>query len=194
MTVACALCHINGNYALSIAPTDCGNSGCHLTTWQQTNAPPHSAAGPTFAAANCSTCHTAVSWTTATFDHSTTGFTLSGLHVSPVPTPCASCHVNNNYALNSTACYGCHLAAWQSTATLGGSVPNHITAGFPTDCSLCHSTTNWTTSTFNHATTTFPLTGAHTSVACAACHVNNNYSGTLATDCYMRLALACLAS
>ena len=183
-TVACNLCHINNNYALSIAPTDCGNSGCHLTTWQQTNAPPHSAAGNTFAVANCSTCHTTVSWTTATFDHSTTGFALTGMHISPTPTPCASCHVSNNFALNSTACYGCHLAAWQSTTTLGGAVPNHITAGFPTDCSICHSTANWTTSTFNHATTTFPLTGAHTTVACALCHVNGNYSGTLPTDCY----------
>ena len=183
-TVACALCHINNNYALTIAPTDCGNSQCHLTDWQGTNAPPHSAAGPTFAAANCSTCHTTVSFTTATFDHSTTGFALTGMHISPTPTPCISCHVSNNYSLTSTACYGCHTADWQSTATLGGAVPNHITAGFPTDCSICHSTSNWTTSTFNHSTTTFPLTGAHTTVACALCHVNGNYSGTLPTDCY----------
>ncbi|HLJ24208.1 MAG TPA: hypothetical protein VKT71_08890 [Candidatus Acidoferrales bacterium] len=183
-TVACSLCHISNNYSLNIAPTACGTSGCHLTDWQNTNAPPHSAAGATFAAANCSTCHTTVSWTTATFDHSTTGFALTGMHVSPSPTPCASCHVANNYTLNSTACYGCHVAAWQSTTTLGGAVPNHITAGFPTDCSICHSTTNWTTSTFNHSTTTFPLTGAHTTVACALCHVNGNYSGTLPTDCY----------
>jgi len=188
-TVACNLCHINNNYALSIAPTDCGNSGCHLNTnygggWQGTNAPPHSSAGPAFAVANCTNCHTTVSFTTATWDHGTTGFALTGLHISPTPTPCASCHVSNNYALNSTACYGCHLAAWQSTTTLGGAVPNHITAGFPTDCSICHSTANWTTSTFNHATTTFPLTGAHTTVACALCHVNGNYSGTLPTDCY----------
>jgi hypothetical protein len=182
--VACNLCHINNNYSLTIAPTDCGNSGCHLTTWQQTNAPPHSAAPATFAAANCSTCHTTVSWTTATFDHTTTGFALTGMHVSPTPTPCTSCHVSNNYSLNSAACYGCHVAAWQSTATMGGAVPNHITAAFPTDCSICHSTTNWTSATFNHNTTTFPLTGAHTTVACALCHVNGNYSGTLPTDCY----------
>ncbi|HEX3376707.1 MAG TPA: hypothetical protein VHS29_07590 [Candidatus Acidoferrales bacterium] len=187
--VACALCHINGNYALSIAPTDCGNSGCHLNTnygggWQGTNAPSHSAAGPLFAVANCTNCHTTVSFTTATFDHSTTGFALTGMHISPSPTPCASCHVGNNYSLSSTACYGCHTTDWNSTATLGGAVPNHITSGFPTDCSICHSTTNWTTSTFNHSTTTFPLTGAHTTVACALCHVNSNYSGTLPTDCY----------
>jgi hypothetical protein len=183
-SVACNLCHINGNYSLNIAATACGTSGCHLTDWQNTNAPPHAAAAATFPVTNCASCHTTVSWTTATFNHSTTGFTLTGMHISPTPTPCTSCHVSNNYSLNSTACYGCHLADWQNTTTLGGAVPNHITAGFPTDCSVCHSTANWTTSTFNHSTTAFPLAGAHTTVACALCHVNGNYSGTLPTDCY----------
>ena len=180
-TVACALCHIGNNYSLTIGPTDCGNSGCHLTTWQQTNAPPHPAAGATFAAANCSTCHTTSSWTTATFNHSTTGFALTGLHVSPTPTPCVSCHVSNNFTLSSAACYGCHVVAWQSTARLGGVVPNHITAAFPTDCSLCHTTSAWTGAVFNHAATGFPLTGFHATVPCAGCHINNNYSITITT-------------
>jgi hypothetical protein len=188
-TVACVLCHISGNYALNIAPTACGTSGCHLNTnygggWQGTTTPPHASAGPLFAVANCANCHTTVSFTTATFDHSTTGFALTGMHISPSPAPCAACHVGNNYTLSSAACYGCHVADWNSTATLGGSVPNHITAAFPQDCSVCHSTTNWTSATFNHSTTTFPLTGAHTTVACALCHVGGNYSGTLPTDCY----------
>jgi len=188
-SVACATCHLNGNYALAIAPTDCGNSGCHLSTnygggWQGTTAPTHSSAGPLFAVANCTNCHTTVSFTTATFTHSTTGFALTGMHISPAPTPCVSCHIANNYALNSAACINCHLPAWTSTTTLGGAVPNHVTAGFPQDCTLCHSTTNWTTSTFNHATTTFPLTGTHLTTACALCHVSNNYSGTLPTACY----------
>jgi hypothetical protein len=182
--VACTLCHVNNNYTLNIAPTACGTSGCHLTTWQNTNAPPHSAAGSTFAVTNCAGCHTTVSFNTSTFDHSTMGFTLTGMHVSPSPTPCASCHVSNNFRLNSKACYGCHLANWQSTATIGGAVPNHITAGYPTDCSFCHSTTNWTSGTFNHNTTGFPLTGAHTSVTCALCHVGGNFNGTLPKDCY----------
>src|SRR5258706_11138574 len=130
--VACNLCHINSSYVLTTTPTDCGNSGCHLTTWQQTTNPVHPTAGATFAATNCSTCHTTVSWTTATFDHSTTGFALAGTHMSPTPTPCVSCHVSNNYTLTSTDCYGCHQTSCPSTATLGGVVPNHITAGFPT--------------------------------------------------------------
>src|SRR5260370_784137 len=79
-SVPCPSCHVNNNYNLQIAPTDCGNSGCHLTTWQQTNNPVHSSAGAPFAAANCSTCHNTVSWTTAIFDHATTGGALTGSH------------------------------------------------------------------------------------------------------------------
>jgi hypothetical protein len=193
--VACTSCHINNNYTLTIAPTDCGNSGCHLTTWQQTNNPVHPNAGAPFAAANCSTCHNTITWTTATFDHSTTGWALTGSHqLAPAGkvVACTDCHTGNNYTFTAanTDCYGCHIAAWQSTTTLGGAVPNHITAGFPTSqCSTCHTTTSWT-STFNHATTGFPLTNSHQLapagkvVACTSCHINNNYTLTIApTDC-----------
>src|SRR6266403_543725 len=193
--VACTDCHINNNYTLATAPTDCGNSGCHLTTWQQTNNPVHSSAGAPYAAANCSTCHNTITWTTATFDHNTTGFPLTGSHqMAPAGkvVACTDCHVGNNYTLTAanTDCYGCHQVAWQSTMTLGGVVPNHVAAGFPTSqCSTCHTTTTWT-STFNHATTGFPLTNSHQmapagkSATCAACHINNNYTLTIApTDC-----------
>src|SRR6266403_137131 len=95
--VACASCHVNNNYTLTITPNDCGNSGCHLTRWQQTTTPVHSTSGPAFAATNCATCHTTKGWDSASFDHSTTGFALTGTHASPSPTPCASCHVSNNY-------------------------------------------------------------------------------------------------
>jgi hypothetical protein len=189
-TVQCSACHINGNYALQIGPTDCGNSGCHLTTWQQTNSPVHSTAGAAFAAANCANCHTTAGWDAASFNHSMTGFTLVGTHMSPTPTPCASCHINNNYTLNSTDCYGCHAAAFTSTTTIGGTVPNHVAAGFPTtaaQCTSCHPITTWAAGMFDHSTTGFPLTGAHadpTKAPCSACHVNNNYSGNLPTDCY----------
>ena len=185
--VACNLCHINNNYNLTIAPTDCGNSQCHLTTWQQTTTPVHSTSGSAFAAANCATCHTTAGWTAAAFDHSVTGFTLTGTHMSPTPTPCAACHVSNNYSLNSADCYGCHQAAFVSTTTIGGAVPNHVTAGFPTTasaCATCHPITTWSAGVFNHTATGFPLTNGHANVACALCHINNNYSLTIAaTDC-----------
>jgi hypothetical protein len=185
--VACSACHINNNYNLQVAPSACGTSGCHLTTWQQTNNPVHSSSGPAFAVTNCSNCHTTAGWDSASFDHSATGFTLTGTHKSPSPTPCASCHVNNNYSLNSADCIGCHLSSWNSTPTLGGSVPDHIKAGFPTTaaaCAQCHPITTWSAGTFDHTAFGFPLTNGHANVACASCHINNNYNLNIsATAC-----------
>ena len=189
---ACTDCHINNNYSLTMGPTDCGNSQCHLNTnygggWQGTNDPVHSAAGAAFAAANCSNCHNTVSFLTATFDHSATGWPLLGSHqLAPAGkvNKCSDCHINNNYNFTSanTDCYGCHQAAWNSTPTYGGNVPNHISAGFPTSlCSQCHDTVAWTDSTFNHATTGFPLTNSHQIApagkvtGCDQCH-NGNYT------------------
>ena len=190
---ACAQCHINNNYNLQIAPTDCGNSGCHLTTWQQTNNPGHSTAGSPFAAANCSTCHDTISWNDSSFNHSVTGFALVGTHASPNPTPCVSCHVNNNYNLTSTDCMSCHQPAWNSTQTLGGNVPNHVAANFPATasaCSTCHTITAWSNGVFNHSSTGFPLTNSHQIAPagkvtqCTQCHVGGNYTLNIQpTDC-----------
>jgi hypothetical protein len=192
--VPCASCHINNNYNLQIAPTDCGNAGCHLSKWQQTNNPVHSTSGAAFAAANCANCHTTKGWDAASFDHSVTGFALVGTHMSPSPTPCAACHVSNNYTLNSTDCMGCHQTAWNSTQTLGGNVPNHVAANFPSSasaCSSCHTITVWANGKFDHSTTGFALTNSHQMspagkvTACTQCHVGGNYNLTSAnTDCY----------
>jgi hypothetical protein len=177
-TLACSQCHVGNNYSLQIALNDCGNSQCHLITYNQTNNPPHLASAALFPITQCSNCHTTVSWTAA-FDHSKTTFPLTGAHLSVA---CATCHTDNYAGTLARDCYTCHLKDWNSTQTLGGAVPNHVTSVFPHDCTLCHSTTNWTTSTFNHNATTFPLLGAHTTVACATCHTDN-YAGTLPTTC-----------
>ena len=190
----CAQCHINNNYSLKIAPTDCGNPSCHLTTWQQTNNPTHSTAGSAFAAANCSQCHDTIAWTDlGSFNHSLTGFALVGTHSSPNPTPCVSCHVNNNYTLSSTDCMSCHQSSWNSTQTLGGSVPNHVAANFPSTasaCASCHPITTWAAGQFDHSTTGFPLQNSHQMApagkvtACTQCHVGGNYNlNILPTDC-----------
>lgn len=56
-----------------------------------------------------------------------------------------------------------------------------MSSNFPTDCTLCHNTTDWLQATFDHSKTNFPLTGAHTTVDCAQCHTSG-YAGT-PTDC-----------
>jgi hypothetical protein len=164
-SLQCAQCHVNNNYSL----TSGACWGCHQNDYNVTNAPPHKSAN---FPQDCSGCHTTTDWNGATFNHATTGFALVGLHASQ---QCAACHVNNNYSLTSGACWGCHQNDYNNAFT-----PPHKASGFPQDCTQCHgvSITNWTTATFDHATTGFALTGAHTSQQCAACHVNNNYSLT----------------
>jgi hypothetical protein len=86
--------------------------------------------------------------------------------------------VNNNYTTLPTDCYSCHKTDYNNTNN-----PNHVGAGFPTDCTVCHTTTSWAGAVFDHSKTPFPLTGAHITVACSQCHINNVFVGT-PTDCY----------
>ncbi|MCX6173907.1 MAG: cytochrome c3 family protein, partial [Ignavibacteriales bacterium] len=59
---------------------------------------------------------------------------------------------------------------------------NHVAQGYPTDCAKCHTTVAWNAVTFNHSTTSFPLTGSHVNVSCALCHTNG-FSGGTPTTC-----------
>ncbi|HET9409826.1 MAG TPA: hypothetical protein VFO39_21505 [Candidatus Sulfotelmatobacter sp.] len=169
----CTDCHIGNNY--NLANMTCVS--CHQKDYTNALSPVnHPAASfPT----TCESCHDTVLWTDGKFNHAATGFTLTGAHTVP-PRQCSDCHVNSNYKLSSAACVTCHLKDYQATNN-----PNHAAAGFPQQCELCHDTTVWTDSTFNHNNTAFPLTGSHTVPPrqCSDCHVNNNYT-TLPTACY----------
>jgi hypothetical protein len=168
VNVPCAQCHVNGQFAGT--PRACAS--CHMADFQKTTNPNHVAAGfPT----DCSICHTTASWQGAKFDHSTTGFPLTGAHAQ---LSCQSCHVGGKFTALSANCVGCHLKDFNSTNN-----PNHVQAGFPQQCEICHTTTAWTPATFNHNLTSFPLTGAHASVPCASCHIGGVFAGT-PTDCY----------
>jgi len=170
--VACTTCHASGIYK-GLA-TDCAS--CHIATYNATNNPPHAQAG--FAASACATCHTTSGWDTANFNHAQF-FPLTNGHAN---LQCTQCHIGGNYANAPTTCYGCHAPDYNNTANIAG-VPNHVTANFPQDCTVCHTTVTWLNANFNHSTTSFPLTGAHVSVPCATCHTDN-YKGTLPTTCY----------
>jgi len=166
----CTDCHINNNYTLN--STACFS--CHQKDYTGATSPVSHTGFPT----TCESCHDAVRWSDGKFDHSTTGFPLTSSHTVP-PRQCTDCHLNNNYTLNSTACFSCHQKDYTGTTA-----PAHAAAGFPTTCELCHDTSVWTNSTFNHDKTAFPLTGSHTVPprVCADCHVNGNYT-TLPINC-----------
>jgi hypothetical protein len=167
----CAQCHINNNYNLTSANTAC--VGCHQTDYNNAKTPiDHLKLGfPT----TCQNCHDTTDWMNGKFDHSTTGWPLTGFHLSS--TQCSQCHVNNNYSLTTanTVCSSCHMPDYNGATT----PVNHVAAGFPTTCELCHDTVLWTNGKFDHSTTGWPLTGFHlSSTQCNQCHVNNNYKLT----------------
>jgi hypothetical protein len=164
----CSACHANNRYAGT--PTQC--SGCHLTDYNNTTNPNHKAAG---FPQDCSVCHSTSAWKGATFNHSTTRFPLTGAHTS---VGCSNCHGGGVFSGLGTACATCHATAYNNTKN-----PDHRASGFPQQCEVCHSTSAWTPASFNHSTTRFALTGAHTRVACANCHIGGKYQGT-PMDCY----------
>lgn len=160
-TAACVSCHRSG-YAGTSA--DC--LACHQNDFNGASNPSH-VGFPT----SCQSCHGVSAWQPASFDHNATGFALSGAHRSVA---CTSCH-RNGYSGTASECLSCHQADYS-----GATNPRHT--GFPTSCQSCHSSTAWQPASFDHGATGFPLTGAHRSAECAACH-RTGFSGT-PSDCF----------
>jgi len=156
--VKCGNCHTSGYRG---TPKECFS--CHQNDDQ------HNGQFGT----NCARCHVTSAWSDVNFDHSETGFVLTGRHFNVA---CTACHVNGVYKGTATICYACHKA------------DDHHNGQFGTECSTCHNTSGWANVSFDHATTGFPLTGSHKAVNCLSCHVNGKFKGT-PTNCF-----ACHAS
>jgi len=163
----CLACHAE---RFKGAPRDC--LGCHVQAFNRAQNPNHLAGSfPT----DCVGCHRETSWRPATFtDHGRTRFPLTGAHAR---VDCARCHQAGRYSGTSAECVACHRDRYDATRS-----PNHSTAGMPTACATCHTTTAWQPASFDHARTRFPLAGAHQRVACTSCHAAGRYKGTV-TDC-----------
>ena len=167
-TLPCTSCHIGGQFAGT--PAACIN--CHQADLQSATNPNHLSGG---FSTDCSQCHNTTTWTTSTFDHNAvSGFPLTGAHATVA---CTQCHTGNNFATAPRTCNGCHMTDYNQTTN-----PNHAQAAFPTDCSLCHSTIDWTGATFNHSTDNIPADRRSRDGAVRHCHVNNNYT-TIPTNC-----------
>ena len=108
----------------------------------------------------CSACHTTTSWraegsaqTAGKFDHSKTGFPLTGQHRN---TPCVGCH-NATTALKRD-CVSCHEDLHRGRLSQA--------------CDRCHSAVSFriTKPLELHRMTRFPLTGMHVLADCSECH------------------------
>jgi hypothetical protein len=109
---------------------------------------------------SCQNCHTTTAWKSVQgFDHSRTGFPLTGTHRQKA---CMSCHAGQRWKGLGTSCVSCHARDDAHNGSRG------------TNCASCHNTGNWRSADFDHSTTGFPLVGGHASTSCAGCHGAGN--------------------
>ena len=127
---------------------------------------------------DCSSCHNESDWRPdeRIASHQETRFPLVGAHATA---PCWACHPGADTGVfrgADTACESCHLADLAQATN-----PDHVAAGFTTDCDRCHIPTSWGGAGFKHPG--FPLSGAHARADCTQCHPGGVFSGT-PSDCY----------
>ncbi len=129
-------------------------------------------------AAGCLSCHSGASWSEVKFDHSLTGYPLTGRHAG---VECKACHTASfpfrtgsgnrlvipDFAKRKTQCSECHKDKHQ-----GQFREAPAKEGQPVvKCDRCHTTTDWYAEKFDHDTQSrFKLEGAHERARCDACH------------------------
>lgn len=121
----------------------------------------------------CSSCHVVDGWNIVRNAgaerefHKKTKFPLEGAHLD---VDCKLCHgpfpgqPSKFKGLEHETCAGCHPDGHEGQLFTSGKMP---------DCGTCHSVQGFTPVKFSlveHATTRFPLEGAHQVVPCASCH------------------------
>ncbi len=172
----CTQCHVLGN---KVSDSKC--LACHTEIQSRITAQKgyHSSADVT--GKSCGSCHNEhngkdarlMRFNTETFNHSLTGYTLTGAHAA---VDCPDCHNSgfisvqklksrkNTYLGLDAKCLSCHADYHQQT--------------LPGSCLDCHGTDSFKpASKFNHSTSRFPLAGKHKTVDCQKCHKKETING-----------------
>jgi hypothetical protein len=109
---------------------------------------------------DCADCHGVENWQVKTdslnFDHSRTGFPLTGVHKV---TDCRDCHTSLVFNHIGVSCVDCHTDIHKGE--------------FGFVCQNCHAPQTWENRQDifeNHSETRFPLLGVHALVDCESCH------------------------
>ena len=176
ITLDCEQCHTptqQGQLMFVNRSSECVD--CHRSDYVATTNPNHQAGG---LSTNCIQCHGTDTWPRARFSHAGTSFPLTGAHRAVA---CSQCHGDGVYAGKDASCVSCHQQAYDGTSD-----PPHASTGFSTNCATCHTTQTWSGAKFDHAGTSFPLTGAHVSLTCNQCHADGVYAGknTACVSCH----------
>jgi hypothetical protein len=118
--------------------------------------------------AACETCHSSATFAVTSFEHPRERHLFEAAHAT---LECTACHTpapiprtgrvamaGRRFTETPVACASCHRDV-------------HI-GQLDRDCAVCHTTaaSTFAIATFDHARTSFPLTGAHATTKCADCH------------------------
>jgi hypothetical protein len=184
LATACIDCH---NAAHSQEPQryvfeDTRCTSCHADPHELTNS----------GTSTCESCHSVQSWKPILrFNHDSTRMPLRGAHRV---VDCLACHKpkeETGAALKTIVfrgapnqCSDCHedVHGGQFKARSDGS-----------NCGSCHGLGGWRPSTFNHSQTELPLDGAHSGVACIACHKTVTSDGQRSVVLYSKAPKECAA-
>ncbi|WP_136073129.1 hypothetical protein [Candidatus Ulvibacter alkanivorans] len=162
--VDCKACHTT--LVFDEAPTDCFS--CHTDVHSQS------------VGNDCMRCHTSESWLVFNIPeiHEENGFPLIGAHTN---LSCVECHSDESTLIFNrigNECIECHRDDYVATQN-----PNHLAAGFSTDCLECHNPLGfgWDAEGITHDF--FPLTQGHDIQDCNQCHTTGNFSDA-SPDCF----------
>ena len=173
----CSRCHTSGTDYSNIS-SDCFS--CHESDYLTSSNPNHQQAN---LSTNCLECHTTnPDWRPADFRiHDNLYFPIySGEHNGEWES-CTDCHTTpSNYSIFT--CTDCHEHNSSDMNEEHSGISGYVYSS--NACFECHPTGS-EDFIFNHNTSNFPLTGAHTTTDCASCHTDG-YSGTSSNcaDCH----------
>ncbi len=157
-SVQCRSCHPSLVFSDQKEKTTCNN--CHKDVHGNT------------VGSNCARCHSPNTWIVENVAeiHRSGRFPLLGNHAKA---ECSQCHKDVSklrFDPLGISCFDCHQANYMATQS-----PNHVKAGFSTDCQQCHAVNSpvWATTTVDHSF--FPLVGGHAIANCFACHSHTTF-------------------
>jgi hypothetical protein len=137
--------------------------------------PPAPPTHPPSASRDCARCHVTAAWErlrpgVAGFDHRRTGFPLRGAHAALL---CDRCHAGSATSGEAAARGGGASARGAARAACASCHADPHRGEQGTSCEQCHSERSFRAEDglTRHRATRFPLTGAHASAECGACHL-----------------------
>ncbi|MDH5759463.1 MAG: cytochrome c3 family protein [Gemmatimonadota bacterium] len=117
-------------------------------------------------ASDCLECHDQTLWVPSAYGitrhNQDSPFVLDGAHLV---VECSGCHTTperpRTFVVDHSSCASCHAETDPHGEQFSGRA-----------CDECHTTSSFSIRTFDHATTAYPLDGAHATVECGACHTS----------------------